>query len=100
MINREKIPAVLLTYDDSLDEYGQPRKSIPDKREVEITEPKIYKHSPVEDVRFNDVEYLSLTLDKSIDDSNELIINEKRYRICFTIPQGRLNQLFLKEYDY
>ena len=31
MINREKIPAVLLTYDDSLDEYGQPRKSIPDK---------------------------------------------------------------------
>ena len=79
MINREMIPAVLLTYDDSLDEYGQPRMTVPSKSDIEITEPKIYKHSPVEDIRFN-----------------EISIGDDTYRICVVNPQGRLNQLFLK----
>lgn len=97
MINREMIPAVLLTYDGSLDEYGQPRKDVPSKGSIEITEPKIYKHSPVEDIRFNDVEYTSLTFYKSITDENEIFVNDKTYTICFVNPQGRLAQLFLKE---
>lgn len=96
MINREMIPAVLLTYDDSLDEYGQPRKTVPLKSSIEITEPKIYKHSPVEDVRFNAVEYTSLTITKEISDSNEIMVGEDTYRVCFANPQGRLAQLFLK----
>lgn len=96
MINREMIPAVLLTYDDSLDEYGQPRMTVPSKSDIEITEPKIYKHSPVEDIRFNEIEYIALTFDKSITDVNEISIGDDTYRICFTNPQGRLNQLFLK----
>lgn len=96
MINREMIPAVLLTYDGSLDEYGQPRMTVPTKSNIEITEPKIYKHSPVEDVRFNAVEYTSLTVTKEISDSNEIMVGEDTYTICFVNPHGRLNQLFLK----
>ena len=96
MINREMIKAILLSYEDNPDEYGQVKQNTPNKRTIEITKPKLYKHTNVEDIRFNEIEYIALTFDKSITDANEISIGDDTYRICFVNPQGRLNQLFLK----
>ena len=96
MINRELIPAILLTYDDTLDEYGQPRKTKPSEGDVKVTKPKLYRHSPEDDIRFNEVQYTSLTFNKSITDANELKIGDTIYSICFANNDGRLAQLFLK----
>lgn len=96
MINRELITVQLLTYDDSTDDYGQPKVNTPSKRTIEITVPKLYKHSAVEDIRFNEVEYSSLTFEKSITDANKILYDEKIYSICFVNSEGRLSQVFLK----
>lgn len=96
MISRELKPAMVLTYDDTLDEYGQPNKSEPKKRPCEITL-RIYKHTQVEDIRFNDVTHTALTYDKQITDSNKILYNGDTYSVIFVNPEGRLSQLFLKK---
>ena len=95
MINRELIPAVLLTYDGSLDAYGQPRTNTPTEKAIQVTEPKLYRHTPVEDIRFEDVTDTCLTPDKNIKDSCEIKVRDITYRITFVINTGRLSQLFL-----
>ena len=54
MINREMIKAILLSYEDNPDEYGQVKQNTPNKRTIEITKPKLYKHTNVEDIRFKE----------------------------------------------
>jgi hypothetical protein len=95
MINREMITAYILTYDGSLDEYGQPRTDTPTKTAIQVTRPKLYKHTPTEDIRFENVTDSCLCFDKSIKDSNELQIGDDTYLISFVNPEGRLAQLFL-----
>lgn len=95
MINREMRQAVLLTFDDSLDEYGQPNTSFPTERMIELAL-RIYQHTKVEDIRFNEVTHSALTLDKSITDANKIRIGDDTYSIEFVNPEGRLAQVFLK----
>lgn len=95
MINRDLIPAVLLTYDGSLDAYGQPRTTTPIETAIQVTTPKLYRHSPVEDVRFESVTDTCLTQTKGIKDSCEIKVGDTSYRITFVNDSGRLSQLFL-----
>ena len=97
MINREMIKAILLSYEDNPDEYGQVKQNTPNKRTIEITKPRLYKHTNVEDIRFNEVEDSSLTFEKTITDADKLLIGDDTYSICFVNPEGRLTQLFLKK---
>lgn len=98
MINRELRPALLLTYDSDIDDYGQVKQNPPiEQREIEATL-RIYQHSKVEDVRFNDVTHIALTLDKDITEANRLQIGSTLYSIEFVNPEGRMTQVFLKRY--
>lgn len=87
MINRDLITAKILSYNGTLDEYGQPRKDTPTETQVSVTKPVLYKHAQVEDVRFADVTDTCLTFDKDITDANELKINDTTtYYIKFVCP--------------
>ena len=94
-INREMINATLLTYNNELDEYGQPRQDVPVETSIQITRPKLYSHSSVEDIRFNDVSDSCLTYNKNISEKNEVKVDEVIYLIKFVNNEGRLSQLFL-----
>lgn len=95
MINREMRPAAVLSYEDSLDEYGQSNTGVPTERMIELTL-RIHQHTKVEDIRFNEVTHSALTFDKSIIDANKIRIGDDTYSIEFVNPEGRLTQLFLK----
>lgn len=94
MINREMRKANLITYAPGVDEYGQPRKGEQSKRDIELTF-RIYSHSPVEDIRFNEVTHTGLTADKTITDTNAIELEGKTYNIKFVNPEGRFAQLFM-----
>lgn len=100
MINREMVKVALLTFDSTLDEFGQPNKNGNTERAIKITKPRIYNHSDVEDIRYTDVTDSSLTFEKGITDSNKISIGEgtdkKVYSIKFINSEGRMTQLFLK----
>lgn len=95
MINREMRTAAVLVYDDSLDEYGQPKKGIPTERQIELTL-RVYQHANVDDIRFNEVTHSALTYDKTITDANKIRIDEDIYSIQYVNTEGRLTQVFLK----
>ena len=96
MINREMVKAFILTYSEESDAYGELNTGEPTKEECEVTL-RIYNHSKVEDIRFNDVTHTSLIKNKTITDANKLQIGDKIYSIEFVNPEGRFTQLFLKE---
>lgn len=90
-INREMIDAYILSYSEETDEYGQIRQGSPTSSAlVKVTKPKIYAHSPTEDIRFNDVTHSCLTFDKNIVEENELKVEDITYLIKFVNPEGRL----------
>ena len=95
MINREMRKAFILTYPKTVDDYGQINKDVPEKKPVEITL-RLYKHSQVEDIRFNDVTHTGLTYNKTITDANKIEINGDIYCVIFVNNEGRLAQLYLK----
>lgn len=95
MINREMRPAAVLTYGDSVDEYGQINAGVPTERMIEITL-RLYQHTKVEDIRFNEVTHSALTVDKTITDANKIRVDNAIYSIEFVNPEGRLTQVFLK----
>lgn len=95
MINREMRDAYVLIYDDSLDEYGQPNKGEPTERPIKLTF-KLFNHSRVEDIRFNEVTHIALTHDRAITDANKIKIDNTIYNIEFVNADGRLVQLYLK----
>lgn len=94
-INRELIDAQLLKYSDALDDRGWKRTQEPTPSPIKITTPKIYKHSPTEDIRFNDVTHCCLTKEKDISEANELSFGDNKYLIKFVNSDGRLTELFI-----
>ena len=94
MINREMRTALVTSCSKELDAYGVPIEN-PQSRTIEVTL-KLYQHSRVEDIRFNDVTHLALTFDKQITDADKLQIDGKTYKVEFVNNEGRLAQVFLK----
>lgn len=89
MINREMRKAVLLTYNGDADTYGRINQGEPVERPIELTL-RIYQHSSVDDVRFNDVTHTALTDEKEVTDANKIRIDGIVYSIAFVNPEGRL----------
>lgn len=96
MINRELRSAAVITFDDYIDEYGQPNKGAATERSIELTL-RLYQHKQVEDIRFTDVTHIALTQDRAITDADHIRVDDKEYSIEFVNGEGRLVQLFLKE---
>ena len=95
MIQRELKPYTVLTYDDELDDYGQPRQGTPTERTVEMVV-KLFSNQIVENPLFNDVELIGITKDQTINDSNKIIIGGKTYDVVYVVPSGRYCQIFLR----
>lgn len=94
MIQREWKPATLLTYDGSVDEYGQLRQGTPAETQIRVVL-KPYIHTETDDIRFQDVQFLALTDVRGITDQNALEMDGVLYQITYVLP-GRYDQLFLR----
>lgn len=75
------------------DEYAQPTYETESSQTISLTF-GLFNHSPVEDIRYQNVEYTGLTKDLCAE-SDLLKIGDNFYRVIFVNPFGRLNQVFL-----
>lgn len=77
------------------DEYGQEVES-----EVQGTvKLAIYSLSNTigTNIKYKDATYLGLTHNRAINDSYVIHYGEEKLKVLYTIPNGRLNQVFLAE---
>lgn len=95
MIQNEWQRVEVLSYQNTVDEYGQKRQGTPTGRLVEMV-CKIYSQTNVTDPRYVDVDVIGLTYDKEITDENVIIINGDRYNVKYIIPSSRLYQILMK----
>jgi hypothetical protein len=96
MINREMKQVEVLTFNGGKDSYGRPRKSGNISHTADMMV-KVYQQRKVDDIRYVDVTHLGLTADKSITDSNQIIIDNDTYEVLYVIPSNRLNQVLMKK---
>lgn len=94
MINREWVNATVLSYTQSKDAYGQ-RTVGNESRDIEVVL-RLFQNNMVADVRYNDATHLALTADKEVNDSDELVVNGKTYKVMYVVPSPRLNTLIMK----
>lgn len=96
MINREWQKVQVISFNDGIDAYGQKRRNGQTSREVEMVL-KIYNQANVNTVNYVDVDMVGLTADKEITDANQIKIDEQLYNVKYSIPSGRLHQIFMKK---
>lgn len=96
MINREMRQVEVLTFNIGKNAYGRPRKNGSTSHYADMVV-KIYQQSKVDDIRYVDVTHIGLTADKSISDSNQIVIDDDTYQVLYVIPSNRLNQVLMKK---
>jgi hypothetical protein len=92
VINRDMREALEFSLGEE-DEYGQATLDEENPITVHLTF-GLYNHREVEDVRYQDVEYCGLTYD-NITDNNVLLLDNKKYKVKFVNPYGRMKEVFL-----
>lgn len=92
VINRDMREATLITL-GGVDEYGQDGTEELETSTINLTF-GLYKHTQVEDIRFQDVEYTGLTFD-DVRDDQIIVLDDVRYRVQFVNTFGRMHQVFL-----
>ena len=95
MINREYQPVKIVTFKDGTDEYGQKRKKIESERTTEMVV-KINSQINVNDPRYIDCDYIGITKDKDIKDTDTCSFDNKNCNIRYIIPSGKYNQILMK----
>lgn len=95
-INREWKKVEVITYDNSLDEYGQKRQGNHSSRMVEMV-CKIYSQNNTADIRYTQVDLVGLTEDKEIDDSNQIVVDGEKYEVLYVIPTHKLYQILMRK---
>lgn len=88
-------PAIVYSFGD-LDEYGFPTLNEELSRQVLMTF-TLFTHHPVEDIRYQGIEFTGLTAD-TLTDNDVVEIEGNKYKVKFVNPCGRLNQVFLIRY--
>lgn len=81
-----------------VDEYAQPTWDMESSQTIYLTF-GLFSHSPVEDIRYQNVEYTGLTED-FCGEGDLLKIGEDFYRVLFVNPFGRIRQVFFAGYDH
>lgn len=92
--NRERKPYNLLSL-GGVDEYGQ--RHFVETGEYVVGVLGLYSHRPVEDIRYQDVDYYLLTQD-DLNDKMAIKINDNIYKVVFVNNYGRLKEGFLKKW--
>lgn len=93
MINRELTAVSVIKPTGKLDEYAQPIYSTDTKVEMTI---KLYSHSKVDDVRFNDVQFIGITASKDIAAGDKIEVNNEKFDVLFVIPSCRWQSVLMK----
>ena len=96
MINRELTTVEVRQFLEGRDAYGQGRKTyIPLYSEDMFI--KYYNSALQSNPGYQDIDFICLTKRRDIDSSNFLHFGGRDYRIIYTIPSRRFNQLFIRE---
>ncbi len=95
VINRDMRQAQMFSLGE-IDEYGQETIDTETPSTVHLTF-GLFTHHETEDVRYQDVEYCGLTKD-DITDNDILLLDDKRYKVKFVNPYGRMKEVFLIAY--
>lgn len=96
MINREYIPVSIITYEDKVDEYGQKKITVSNKRTADMVI-KIYSQTNVADPRYVDCDYIGITKEKDITDSNNIEFQNIICNIKYIIPTPKYTQVLMKK---
>lgn len=86
----------VVEFEDTVDIYGQRRKSEKSRREVDMMI-RNYLRMNVNDVRFVDATDIGLSFDSAITDANQIISSSGTYNVLYVIPSKRLYQYFLQK---
>lgn len=97
MINRELEKVTVISFESGVDEYGQTRTQISGTKEVDMYI-KTYSNQLIDNPKYNEIEYLALTKDKTITSANQIEYNNIKYDIIYVMPSARYNQLFLRKF--
>jgi hypothetical protein len=79
-----------------LDEYGQPQLSEESQGTIKIS---IFPTSQVitDNIKYKEASYIGLTHNNSVNDSWVIEYGEVKLKVLYVNPEGRLNQVFMKE---
>jgi hypothetical protein len=94
VINRSEVNATLITMGGQ-DEYGQDLNAPISQSSITLTF-GLYTHQQTDDIRYQDVEYTGLTV-YDVADNQVIQIGDKKYKVLFVNPFGRMKQVFLKK---
>lgn len=85
----------VISYNGEKDSFGQIRQDSGTARTVPMAV-KLYSQSNVQDPRYVEVTDIGLTYDKNITAANRIAFDDSTYNVLFTIPSGRITQVFMK----
>lgn len=94
MINNEMKKVKVLSYVESVDIFGQLRKTTPTERTIEMYV-KIFSQTNVNDPRYNNVEMIGLTKSE-VYDGEQIEIDGKVYDILRITPSKRFCEVLLR----
>lgn len=94
MLNREYQPVKIVTFKDGTDEYGQKRKVIKSEWTTDMVV-KINTQINVNDPRYVDCDYIGITKETGIKDSDVCCFDGKQCNIKYIIPSGKYNQIIM-----
>lgn len=91
MYNRQ-LTTILVNSYSGVDGYGDMLSTLDNTRTIQGSV-NIYNQSSYDDIRYQQAEYLILTKDKNITDTDKLVFNGQEYKVLYVNPLGRLNQV-------
>lgn len=94
MINRDLKSVTLLTYNQTLDEYGQLRQDTPTETTIEMAVYD-YKHTAYDNMLFEKVELIGITKHSAVTEQNVIRIDTVDYNIASVIKSKRFTEVFL-----
>lgn len=94
MIHRELQIVKVLSF-GGVDAYGQ-KNLAPEEREVEMFM-RPYSQNIIPNPLYNEVEMVGLTRDRNITDKNEILVDNVKYKVLYTIDSRRWNTLLMRK---
>lgn len=96
MISRELKEVLVRSYSDAVDSYGQKHTTV-SSTTTELMYIKEYTHTATSDIRYSQADFIGLTKNYSINDTNDVVVDGKTYKIIYALATPRYNLLYLQE---
>lgn len=94
MLNREFRPVKIISFKNGTDKYGQKRKAIKAERTTDMVV-KINTQTNVNNPRYVVCDYIGITKDTEIKDSDVCSFDGIECNIKYIIPSGKYNQVIM-----